>query len=129
MQQGTVMKRTLRTVLVLVMVGNLTGGCATGRFARFKGRALQLPVAIYAGMPPPQYPYRNRGLVEGCYQAKDTFFYREHVAYVVSKALELLADDAQAKGANAVIKVEADHDWFGPFCYRGEAVQFDRIPE
>ena len=120
-------------VLVLV-AGLLAVGCATTnpqQFGRFKGRALKFDVAIYQGLPPSQYPYRTLGHVEGHHD--QTFMERamgESAGYIMSKALEALANNAKVMGANAVINVRFTAHGFlaSRVSYEGEAVIFEQFP-
>jgi len=117
-----------------LLAGLLVGGCATTnpqQFSRYKGRALKLPVAIYQGIPPSQYPYRTLGPVEGHHDKTFTdYAMGESSVYLMSKALEALADHAKTMGANAVINVRFATQGFlaSRMSYEGEAVIFEQLP-
>lgn len=123
-----------KSVGFLVVAGLLAVGCATTgpqQFGRYKGRALKLDVAIYQGIPPEQYAYRTLGQVEGHHD--ETLIERamgESSGYLMSKALEDLANNAKAMGANAVINVRMTVKGFlaSKVNYEGEAVVFEQLP-
>lgn len=115
--------RILKKALIVLLCLGLVG-CATTGFARFKGRALKFAVAIYQGEPPQEYPYSSLGYVKGEY--KSGFF--DDAGYSISNALENMASNAKAIGANAVIKTKLHTE--GSLCvYDGEAVVFNVIPK
>lgn len=107
-------------------------GCATSGFARIKGRALEYVVPVYQGQPPEEYGYRSLGPVEGHFKGENNILYSDSLVYVLSQAMEDMANNAKAMGANAVINIkgEADTGLFKrAYHYTGEAVIFDRLPE
>ena len=109
-----------------ILIGITVTGCATTGFGRFKGRALQLDVAIYQGTPPPEYSYRSVGPVEGFYPNR--FLDPKITVAKIFAALEALANNAKALGANAVINTRLAQSNFKGFRYTGEAVIFEALP-
>lgn len=112
------MKKFMVFLLCLGLIG-----CATSGFARFKGRALDLGIPIYQGEPSPEYSYKSLGYVRGEY--KKRFF--DDVAFIMSNALEDMANNAKSMNANAVIKTKM-HNEGSLVYYDGEAVVFDVMP-
>lgn len=100
-------------------------GCATGKFARYRGRALRLGIPIYQGVPPQEYSYKSLGYVEGEYKMG---FWARGVVVAVFNALEDMANNAVSVGANAVIKVKLSSVG-RTYYYTGEAVIFDKFPD
>ena len=119
-------QRLLRFI-ALSLSSALVAGCATTGFSRFKGRALQLNVAIYQGTPPPEYPYESLGQVEGFYPNR--FLDGTMVVAKLFTALEAMANNAKAMGANAVINTQLVQSNYKGFCYKGEAVRFKKLPD
>jgi hypothetical protein len=101
----------------------LTGCATTEKFARYEGRALKFGIPLYQGVPPENYTYKSLGYIKGEY--KNNLF--DGAAYIISKALENLANNAKLIGANAVIKIKG-HSKGLSFYYDGEAVIFDNLP-
>lgn len=113
---------------IFLMLGMVLAGCATTGFARFKGRALRLDVAIYQGTPPPESPYKSLGPVEGFYP--NNFFDMKMITVArIFAALEDMANHAKAMGANAVINTQLVQSNYKGFRYRGEAVVFETLPD
>src|SRR3989338_5926172 len=111
-----------------ILIGATAVGCATAGFARFKGRALRLDVAIYQGTPPPEYPYKSLGPVEGFYP--NNFFDMKLITVArIFAALEAMANNAKAMGANAVINTQLVQSNSKGFRYKGEAVVFETLPD
>lgn len=106
---------------VLLLSGT---GCSNTSFSRYRGRALRFGIPLYQGTPPSQYAYRYLGSVTGEHKSR----FSESSAFIISEALEDLANHAKLMGANAVIEVESDYE-HGAFRYTGQAVIFDRLPE
>lgn len=98
-------------------------GCASGEFARYKGRALKFGIPVYQGAPPQEYSYKSLGYVKGEYKRR--FF--DDTAFSISNALENMANNAKSMDANAVIKVKL-HTEGSLVYYDGEAVIFDKLP-
>ncbi|MFH2137396.1 MAG: hypothetical protein ABII88_02670 [Candidatus Omnitrophota bacterium] len=112
-------------ILILLLFVVLLVGCATGGFAQFKGKALELDLPVYSGVPPIEYQYTSLGSVSGEYN--ETSFLGKHVGGSLFAALEAMVKNAKDMGANAIIKVEmASGKGYG---YNGEAVVFDELPK
>jgi len=110
------------TLLAILFNGGLAFG---GRaFGQYKGRALAFGIPIYQGVPPNNYPYRSLGPVAG-----EATGGRVTVSQRASNALEALANQAKAMGANAIIKVEGHKIGWAGLRYEGEAVVFETLPE
>lgn len=112
--------------LIALMLCGLMAGCATAGFSRFKGRALQLDVAIYQGTPPAEHPYESLGPVEGFYP--NNLFNMKITVAKIFAALEDMANNAKAMGANAVINTHLAQSNYKGFRYTGEAVLFETLP-
>ena len=111
-----------------ILIGAVVAGCATAGFARFKGRALRLDVAIYQGTPPPEYHYKSLGQVEGFYP--NNFFDMKMMTVARTfAALEDMANRAKAMSANAVINTQLVQSNSKGFRYQGEAVVFEMLPD
>ncbi|KAF0132542.1 MAG: hypothetical protein FD145_1629 [Candidatus Saganbacteria bacterium] len=124
------MKKLLIITFVLILAGYVAtkGYCANEvKFSRFKGKALELKIPIYEGLPPENCSYKSLGHVTGEYKTERVFL-KEGVVVIIFKALSNLADNATAQGANAVINVKGQKKGSG-FIYTGEAVIFDTLPD
>ena len=116
-------KRGVGVFTLLAILFN--GGLAFGerKFGQYKGRALAFGIPLYQGLPPSKYPYRSLGPAAG-----DEKGGRVTVTQRASNALEALATQAKAMGANAVIKVEGHKVGWAGLRYEGEAVIFETLP-
>lgn len=120
------MKRVLRGSLWVLISLTMLSGCATAsgsvKFQRYGiGNVKNFSVPVFSGTPPPEYPYRSLGHVHG--KPKHRIF---RIAIdQMAQAVEDMAQQAQAMGANAVINVKGPK--IGP-AYEGEAVVFETVP-
>ena len=122
----------MNKILQFLILAILISGCATSGFTQIKGRALHYAVPVYQGEPPQEFSYRSLGSVEGYFKGESNLLYSDMFVYVMSQAMEDMAKNAKAKGANAIINIkgEAEKGFFNrAYHYTGEAVIFDRPPE
>lgn len=124
MKRGRVLRGSTG-LLFMFLALFLNGTLAFGEraFGRYRGRALAFGIPLYQGTPPSNCPYRSLGSVAG-----EATGGRVTVSQRASNALEALATQAKATGANAVIKVEGHKVGWAGLRYEGEAVVFETLP-
>lgn len=116
-------KQFLINSIIIFLFGILAIGCATGRTKQPLLRA-------YQGVPPAGYAYQSLGDVYGEFTT-DVGLRPQYVDYVAREAMMSLAEEAEKKGANAVIQVrrEQGEEQMGHmYRFRGEAVIFEELP-
>ena len=100
------------------------GGCAAGSAGGAR-------IPVFQGTPPAAYTYRSLGRVAGEYVRESDSTRIHAVNLTMREAMEKLAEEAAAEGANAVINVRREQGEGTKrhfFRFSGEAVIFERLP-
>jgi hypothetical protein len=118
----------LKELLGVLICLTMLAGCATAsgsvKFQRYGiGNVKNFSIPVFSGTPPPEYPYTSLGQVQG--KPKHRIFRIAIDQW--AQAVEDMAQQAKAMGANAVINIKGPK--IGSGAYEGEAVIFERLPD